>query len=242
MTLFDFLRLIYRNLKILILVPVLMAGSVFFLTGSLPKEYASESIIYTGIASGYNIESGEGDKVDYHATNNAFDNLLTIIKSRHTLEEVGLKLLAQHLHEPLENGRLDEETTYLLSRKFSNERQEKYVGEDQVQTFDILKAKYNEGDGLLTELVRKQTTPYSVKTLRSVNAKRHKSSDMLVLHYTSSDPWICQQTLVFLIEVFSRRYKEVKEAETGNVVAYFETELSKTKDKLNNAEDRLTEF
>ncbi|WP_425390682.1 GumC family protein [Ekhidna sp.] len=242
MTLFDFLRLIYRNLKVLVLIPVLMAVSVYFLTDNLPKEYASESMIYTGIASGYNIESGEGDKVDYHATNNAFDNLLTIIKSRHTLEEVGLKLLAQHLHELGEDSRLTEETAYLLSQKFPESSRDKYVAENEKKTFDLLRLRYAEGDKLLTQLIRKETTPYSVKTLNAVNAKRHKSSDMLILHYTSNDPWICQQSLVFLIEVFSRRYREVKEAETGDVVAYFEAELGKTKNKLNDAEDRLTEF
>lgn len=242
MTLFDFLRLIYRNLKVLILVPVLMAVCVFFLTSNLPKEYASEALIYTGIASGYNIESGEGDKVDYHATNNAFDNLLTIINSRHTLEEVGLKLLAQHLHEPIDNGRLNEEVIYLLGEKFPQEIRHTYTAQSEGRTFLLLKEKYADGDRVLTELIRKESTPYSIKTLNAIDAKRHKSSDMLILYYTSNDPWISQQTLLTLIDVFSRRYKEVKEAETGDVVKYFARELQKTKNKLNDAEDRLTAF
>ena len=97
MTLFDFLRLAYRNFKWLFFIPTGMGILVFLLTMNQAKEYGVSSLVYTGIASGYNIESGEGDKVDYHSVNNAFDNLITIVKSQQTFEEVGLRLLSQHL-------------------------------------------------------------------------------------------------------------------------------------------------
>jgi hypothetical protein len=58
----------------------------------------SQTILYTGLASGSSIEM---DKTfNYQATNTAFDNLINIIESRETQEEVA-RLLAMHimLHE-----------------------------------------------------------------------------------------------------------------------------------------------
>ena len=92
MSLLEFIRLIARHWKVL-----LTAGVVFCLTRNTKKEYVSNTQVYTGIASGYGITSGENDRVDYFAVNNAFDNLMATIKSRETIEEVGMRLLAKHL-------------------------------------------------------------------------------------------------------------------------------------------------
>ena len=97
MSLTQFITLIRRHLLVLFLVPLIMGVIVIFLTAGTPKTYHSETLIYTGIASGYNIESGSNSRVDYFATNNAFDNLLQIINGRETREEIGIRLLAQHL-------------------------------------------------------------------------------------------------------------------------------------------------
>jgi hypothetical protein len=60
-------------------------------------EYSSQTILYTGLASGSSIEM---DKTfNYQATNTAFDNLINIIESRETQEEVA-RLLAMHIMLP----------------------------------------------------------------------------------------------------------------------------------------------
>ena len=97
MNLLEFIRIIFRNWKLLVLFPLLTAGVVFFLTRNTKKEYVSSTQVYTGIASGYGITSGEDDRIDYFAVNNAFDNLMATIKSRESIEEVGMRLLAKHL-------------------------------------------------------------------------------------------------------------------------------------------------
>jgi hypothetical protein len=96
-SLLEFIRLILRYWKVLVLFPLMTALVVFFLTRNTIKEYTSDCEVYTGIASGYGITSGENDRVDYFAVNNAFDNLMATIKSRETIEEVGMRLLAKHL-------------------------------------------------------------------------------------------------------------------------------------------------
>src|SRR6187200_3086813 len=91
-----FIRLVRKNLLWLVLFPSILAGSIFYFTRWEKKVYSSESVIYTGIASGYSLSGST--KADYFANSNAFDNLLSLINSRETRQEVALGLLARHLH------------------------------------------------------------------------------------------------------------------------------------------------
>lgn len=95
MKLIDFIRIIRKHIIILILVPVLLAALVISSTSKPKYRYTSQTVLYTGLATGSSIEM---DKTfNYFATNSAFDNLLNIINSRETQEEVAIRLLSQHL-------------------------------------------------------------------------------------------------------------------------------------------------
>ncbi|WP_258098209.1 GumC family protein [Marinoscillum pacificum] len=243
MSLFDFIRLLYRNALMVILVPLVLAITVFHFTRNQDKEYAASAMIYTGIASGFNIESGADQKLDYKAVNNAFDNLLLVIESRITLEEVSLRLIASHLIlEKPTYGIIEAKAFTDIHTYFSDDLKSKVVGKDEEETYQRLKALYELGNPELQQLVNKGKSHWSLKRLSEISAKRNKSSDMVELAYKSTDPGICQQTLVILLDVFTRRYKDLKQSETGDVVAYFEAELQKGKNNLNDAEDRLTQF
>ena len=243
MSLFDFIRLLYRNALMVVFVPMVLAFTVFYFTRNQDKEYAASAMIYTGIASGFNIESGADQKLDYKAVNNAFDNLLLVIESRITMEEVSLRLIASHLIlEKPTYGIIEAKAFNDLHTYFSEELKSKVISEDEEETYQRLKALYELGNPELQQLINKGNSHWSLKRLSGISAKRNKSSDMVELANTSTDPGICQQTLVILLDVFTRRYKDLKQSETGDVVAYFEAELQKGKNNLNDAEDRLTEF
>jgi len=98
MTLIDFIRLIVRHLVLLLVVPLLLGSLVIVLTMNPAYEYSSQTILYTGLATGSSIEMDK--KFSTQATNSAFDNLINIIKSRETKEEVAVRLLALHLMLP----------------------------------------------------------------------------------------------------------------------------------------------
>src|ERR1043166_4366595 len=98
MSILGFLRIIHRNLKWLILFPTLLALATLLFTRNMEREYQSSATVYTGLASGYKITDEEAaEKIDFFAVNNAFDNLINTVKSRETVEEVAIRLLAQHL-------------------------------------------------------------------------------------------------------------------------------------------------
>jgi len=95
MELIDLIKIVRKHLVLLLLTPVLMAGLVAFLTKNPTYKYESEMTLYTGIASGSSVEMDKS--FNYFASNIAFDNLISIIKSRETQQEVGIRLLTQHL-------------------------------------------------------------------------------------------------------------------------------------------------
>ncbi len=95
MKIIDLLRLLRKHIVLLLITPILMALIVIFLTRHPSYRFSSETILYTGIASGSSVEMDKS--FSFFANNTAFDNLINVIKSRETLQEVSVRLLAQHL-------------------------------------------------------------------------------------------------------------------------------------------------
>jgi polysaccharide biosynthesis transport protein len=95
MKVIDFIRLVRKHLVLLILAPLLLAILVILLTLNPDYKYSSQTTLYTGIATGSSVEMDKS--FNYFATNTAFDNLINIIKSRNTQQEVAIRLLSQHL-------------------------------------------------------------------------------------------------------------------------------------------------
>lgn len=97
MNLIYFIRLLLKNVILIGGVAVFMAVLVFLKTRNQERTYSSEMVIYTGLATGYDIESGTDTRFDLFGTNARFDNLINIIKSRQTQEETAIRLMTQHL-------------------------------------------------------------------------------------------------------------------------------------------------
>lgn len=97
MDIYQLINIFKKHLLLLILVPIILAVLVYLFTRNQPKYYTTESIIYTGIGSGYSIESANQSQTNYFTLNLQFDNLIEIINSRQTIEQVSIRLLAQHL-------------------------------------------------------------------------------------------------------------------------------------------------
>ncbi|MCX6252599.1 MAG: hypothetical protein NTX61_17845 [Bacteroidetes bacterium] len=95
MKVIDLLRLLRKHIVLLLITPIVLALIVAMLTRHPSYRFSSETILYTGIASGTTVEMDKS--YSFFATNTAFDNLINIIKSRETQQEVAVRLLAQHL-------------------------------------------------------------------------------------------------------------------------------------------------
>lgn len=105
MNLLYFLRTLKRNLLLIIIVPVIFATVVNQLTKDELLVFESETTLFTGLVSGSKLDlSSKGTSTN--AANNAFDNLLNLIRSRDVAMETGVRLLAQHLTMEKEDARV----------------------------------------------------------------------------------------------------------------------------------------
>jgi uncharacterized protein involved in exopolysaccharide biosynthesis/LysM repeat protein len=93
----QFIRVIRNNLLLLIAIPLLLGLVVFYFTRNQDNVFESEAIIYTGITTGYSIESTAQRPTDYFFTSAQFDNLINLINSRQTIVEAAIMLYAQNL-------------------------------------------------------------------------------------------------------------------------------------------------
>jgi polysaccharide biosynthesis transport protein len=267
MKIIEFIRLILKHLRLLLIVPVLLASLVILLTLKPHFEFSSQTLLYTGLASGSSIEM---DKTfNYQATNTAFDNLINIIQSRETQEEVAIRLLAQHLMLPKANPK------YISSANFDKLKvkipHELYAYVEKGHSSGGDSIALNNSEGLLFppeinqinyektvknltalknssntnfvyELLNFEDPHYSINAISSVKALRIANSDLIKLTYTVDDPGVCQQTVAIYNEVCIKNYRNIKENRSDAVVKYFESQLASANLKLKNAEDKLLEF
>jgi succinoglycan biosynthesis transport protein ExoP len=95
MKIIEFIRLVRKHLLLLLLVSCITALLMVFLTRNSTFMYTSKTTLYTGLVTGTSVEM---DKTfNYSITNTTFDNLINIIKSRKTQQDVAIRLLSQHL-------------------------------------------------------------------------------------------------------------------------------------------------
>ncbi len=241
-----FLKLIYRNLIWVVLIPIICAFVVFHLTKNEKKQYTSNTTLYTGIASGYSITSTEDQRIDYFAINNAFDNLLASAKSRETLEEVVLRLLAEHLALSKPNTDIlgfdgFENLQKLAGQSLINKAHElKDTSKIYAYINDVYHSKVN---NIIEKLINSPQSFYNINALKSdLIVTRINSSDLIQVAYTCSDPAVCQRILQLHSDIFNRNYRRIKSDQTFSAVKYFENKLAEVRSKLRTSEEELKNF
>ncbi len=268
MKIIEFIRLILKHIVLLAVVPVLLAILVIILTMNPSYEYSSKTVLYTGLASGSSIEMDK--KFNYFASNTDFDNLINLINSRETQEEVAISLLAQHLMlEKADPKYISEKHFKELKSKIPDDLYDHVVtggtgepvvndsSEDKGEALfpkEINQADYEKtvenlkrlmtssSTNFVYELLNFEDPHYSLKAIASVKVFRIGKSDLLELTYTSNDPGVCQQTLAIYNRVCIKGYKRIKENGSDAVVKYFEDQLAMASEKLAVAENKLLDF
>ena len=246
MNLIVFSRIILKNVRWLIIFPCLLVGTVVFFTKDMPKEYETQTTIYTGLASGYSITDDGSERIDNFKVSNAFDNLITTIKSRETVEEVAIKLLAQHLllKEPDANILSKKGFEKLAELVPADERSKLIVPGDFNKTVKkLFSIKDSSNKNTVRDLLAYPGTYYYIGSISgSITVMRKNASDMLEMTFKSNDAGVCWNGMKFYIDAFSSRYRGIKGSETQNVVKYFEQQLQHAFGVLQNSENKLRDF
>lgn len=247
MKIIHYIRLLLRKLLWVLLVPVLCAGAVYYFTRNMPKDYVSNTTLYTGVASGYSITNNDEDqRVDNFAVNNAFDNLLATAKSRQTIEQVAMHLLAEHLLLRKPDVKELSGVGYEDLKKIAGEKliQKAQQLGDTASVYNYLQSVYeSKADNPIARILDAKKSFYSIDNITSnLTITRINSSDMVQIVYTCSDPAVTMRTLELHSQVFIAKYKGLKVDQTNSAVDYFEKKLADVKAKLQASEDELKEF
>lgn len=247
MTFQHFIRLLKENIPWIILFPLITALTVFYFTRNEKKEYLSKATIYTGLASGYSIQSvNKEGSMDYMTVSNAFDNLITTLNSNETMRRIGMQLLAQHLQltkpdslilggvgfAKLQTAIPANYRTQFLKRADSSKL---YTQLDQLSRAEL--------NNPVRALLDKPDSYYSAESIsKKLHANRKNSSDMLEMEYEADDRAVAQNTLNFAISTLNKRYKSLKSDDATPVIDYFEGKSQEAKQQLEEVEAKLRAF
>lgn len=220
-----------------------MGGIVFFLTKDLPVSYATEATIFTGITSNSGLQVLE-TRVDNIATQNEYNNVLTILKSDLLFEEVSLSLLTQHLMLNKPNKVIISDAAYKQLMENVPDKVKKLIVKGNFEKSYANLAAFIEQDekNYIYRLINYGNPYYSISSISRLKAERLNNSDLIKLTYESNDAGIAFNTLKFASEIFIKKYSLLKNKQSSSAVAYFEDRLSEIAKKLDDAENRLLKF
>lgn len=245
MTLIQFIRLIVRNIWLLLGFPLVLAVLVFLLTRDGKRTYRSQTVIYTAVNSSESATLGEAMKIDFYTANNQFDNLIFLVKSRNTAQNAGIKLLADHISlEESDPTILLPEHYEELKSQIGKEEWEKYqVVGNPTETYNKIVADIKKDQQTALFYVLNNHRHYSIdKIQEKLSVRRRESSDMLEISFESDDPGVAQRTLKHINESFDERHREIKGAQNSSAIAYFEEQLAIAEKNLRVSENKFRDF
>lgn len=237
-------RFIYRIRHQLVFGTLIITALVAYFSQFLEKKYTVTTSIYTGITS----NTGLDDETlpDWQAVNNTYDNLVNLTKSRGTLENVSLKLLALNLM----HGDPEIDNLYITANNYkkliASVPEEILLLVDTTsldKTVNLFKEyKYSDSRNYLHELFNGSSAFYSYNALSSIIIRRQGNSDLIEIAYTSTDPGITWNTVKLVSEELKYSYNNLRYQTANDIVKYYEEELKKLRVQLNKQENELTDY
>jgi succinoglycan biosynthesis transport protein ExoP len=243
MNLTTFIRLILKHYGKLVLSGFIISIVVFLLTMGEKKLYTSDTLINTGLVSGYSLESQKDNKTDYAYTNNEIQNLINIATSHETLEELSIKLINKIIRHKTD--------TLISSKNYTSFITD--INEDLVNSIkttvsdsaaqDLIRAElYNNENSDIYKLVNSKNELVGIEHLENIKVEREGNSDMIRISYQTIDPGVCQETLTELTRLFVVKHKKLKSNQSNNVLDFFKESTDNAARILANSENELLEF
>ena len=243
------IQTLFRHRWLLLIGTTLFTLSVIYYTRHMQGGYDVKATLYTGVASGYNLESDK--RTDWATVQNSMDNLISIMQAESTLKRVCLRLFARVLIQ----GNPDRETNGITVSSYTttyNHLKNSPNGNEILKLID--KSSEDKTVSNLEKYMRPHKENYiyglfyyihpfySYNALKNIKVQRRLTSDLLDISYSSSDPGIAYNTVSILMDEFVEEYRRIRYGETDKVIKYFDEELRRIGGKLRNEEEDLTKY
>ena len=237
-------RFLYKIRWYLIILPLIALIVAWFLTRNMDRVYDTNTTIYTGMITGYNIEGGVGTAGGQSQTN--ITNLMLLITTDATIHEVSLRLFARCMmygNPNKDNNYISSEHFRQLNNSVPADVKALINHNSENATYANLKAYERPSqDNFLFGLLNYH--PYfGINNITSrLKVMQLQRSDIIDIGYSANDAGIAYNTLDILNEVFARQYASLRYGETNNVIKFFEREVARLYRILTHAEDDLIRY
>jgi capsular polysaccharide biosynthesis protein len=239
-----FVRFLYKIRWYLVILPMIALIVAWFMTRNMQRIYDTNTTIYTGMITGYNIEGGSGAAGGNSQTN--ITNLMLIITTDNTIHEVALRLFARCMmygNPNKDNNYISAEHFRQLSATVPADVKALINHNSESATYANLKAYEKPSqDNFLFGLMNYH--PYfGINSITSrLKVLQLQKSDIIDIGYSANDAGIAYNTLDILNDVFARQYQQLRYGETNNVIKFFEREVARLYRILTSAEDDLIRY
>ena len=239
-----FVRFLYKIRWYLVILPMIAFIVAWFSTRNMERIYDTNTTIYTGMITGYNIEGGTGAAGGNSQTN--ITNLMLIITTDNTIHEVALRLFARCMmygNPNKDNNYISAEHFRQLNATVPADVKGLINHNNESATYANLKAYEKPSqDNFLFGLLN--THPYfGINNITSrLKVLQLEKSDIIDIGYSCNDAGIAYNTLDILNDVFARQYQQLRYGETNNVIKFFEREVARLYRILTSAEDDLIRY
>ena len=237
-------RFLYKIRWYLIILPLIALIVAWFSTRNMERVYDTNTTIYTGMITAYNIEGGTGAAGGNSKAQ--MTNLMLMITTDVTIHEVSLRLFARCMmygNPNKDNNYISAEHFRQLNSNVPAEVKALINHNSENATYANLKAyEKPSADNYLFGL----TNYHPWFGINNITARlkvlQLNNSDIIDIGYSSNDAGIAYNTLDILNEVFARQYAQLRYGETNNVIKFFEREVARLYRILTNAEDDLIRY
>ena len=216
----------------------------WFSTRNMERVFDTNTTIYTGMITGYNIEGGTGTAGGNTQTN--MTNLMLLITTDATIHEVSLRLFARCMMY----GNANKDNNYISSEHYRQlyssvpaEVKALINHNSENATYANLKAYERPSADNYIFGITNYHPYFGINSITSrLKVVQLQRSDIIDIGYSSNDAGIAYNTLDILNEVFARQYALLRYGETNNVIKFFEREVARLYRILTNAEDDLIRY
>ena len=245
MDLFRYLvRFLYKIRWYLVILPLIALVVAWFMTRDMERIYDTNTTIYTGMITGYNLEGGSGAAGGNPQAN--ITNLMLIITTDNTIHEVALRLFGRCMMY----GNPNKDNNYISAQHFRElsatvppDVKALINHNSESATYANLKAYEKPSVNNYLFSILNYHRWFGINSITSkLKVLQLNRSDIIDIGYSANDAGIAFNTLDILNEVFARQYQQLRFGETSNVIKFFEREVSRLYRVLTNAEDDLIRY
>ena len=237
-------RFLYKIRWYLIILPLIALIVAWFMTRNMERVYDTNTTIYTGMITGYNLEGGIGAAGGQSQTN--ITNLMLMITTDNTIHEVSLRLFARCMmygNPNKDNNYISSEHFRQLNNTVPADVKALINHNSENATYANLKAYERPSqDNFLFGLLNYHPW-FGINNITGrLKVLQLERSDIIDIAYSANDAGIAFNTLDILNEVFARQYQKLRFGETSDVIKFFEREVARLYKILTGAEDDLIRY